>query len=293
MRHVIYMLMGFSVVTHIVSFSLHVTFTMVKSYLMQPKYYKGLWFTYGTLNLLLDFTIWSIPLPTIYTILHNLSTRKKILLVLEFALGMMSLCSSILRVSLWKYAATLGGDPTYNAPILYVLYISEVSLAINCVSVAALRPLVVKVTKGFNRLRGKPSTKNQSNSTGYGYRASPGPAQLKGFGSSGSRSIGNKDGFTTLDEELVEWRDVAFDITTPDPVLDTQPQVRTPTPTPTFGAFQHPSGSSGEKLKTTNIDACQGAHSRPACDALSSPGGMVSLADANTTNSTTSYPSPP
>ena len=223
-----------------------------------------------------------------------------------------------MRISFWRYAAGVGTDPTYNAPILYVLYVAEVSLAISCVSLAALRPLVVKVTKGFNRLRGKPTSTNKSRSTDYELGANPGPAQSR---TGDSRTTGNKGGFTTADQELVEWKSGVLDIEIPqfvqqacscpcngdaepeivvahtsscprcpDPAWGTQPQALAPAPAPDHGITHHPlSCSSGETLGTTNTGSeCQSGLSQRSCDALPSSDSTVNLTNADT-NSTNDY----
>ena len=304
MRYIIYTLMGVSIVNSAVSSSLSLVFTIVESLLVQPKYYTALWFTYGSLNLAMDLIIWIIPLPTIFSVMSNLSARKRILLALEFAVGILCWCSPILRLSLWRYAAGVGTDSTYNAPILFVLYVAEVSLAISCVSAAALRPLIVKMTKKFNRLRGKPTSTNKSRSTGYEFGASPGLAQSR---TGGSRTTGNKGVFSTVDHELKEWRGGVLDVensqfvqqtcscpcdgvgvvahasSCPRPVRGTQPEV----PTATDHGTILSSFSSGDTLRTTNIGSvCQGAHSRHPCDVLPSSESMVNLTNADT-NSTT------
>ena len=215
MRRTIYAIMGFSVVNNTVTCCLGMTFTMVKSLVLQSnKYLTPLYFTYGTLNLLVDLIIWLIPLPTVFSVMKNLPTRKKILLALAFAAGMLCWGSTILRISLRKYVFGLGSDPSYSAPIFYVLYLTEVSLAIGCASVVTLRPLVVKITKVFNKLRGNPPPTNTPPTTGNLFRVSPGPAQIpqpSGYETrpSGPRATGNKGGFkelTIAGHELVEWK---------------------------------------------------------------------------------------
>lgn len=330
MRRMIYALMGICVALSTISPCLQLAFTHVRSLFTQSKYYTILWFTNSILNFLVDLTIWSIPLPTIFSVMHNLSTQKRILLVVEFAVGMLSWCSSILRISFWKYAADVDRDPTYNAPLLYILCIAEVSIAIGCVSVAALRPLVVKVTKGFNRLRGKPVSTNKSRFTNYNIRASPSLAKSKGYGSStsGSKKTSNKDGFEEhmiADQELMEWEDNVLgtkrsqqqacsctcrdgDIelggiaahtsscaSCPDLSQDTKPETPTLAPVATdHGTIHHPPRcSSGETLSTTSItSACQGAHSWPPCDAIISSESTVNLTNADSNSRTTVYPDP-
>ena len=217
MRCIIYALMGFSVVNNTVACCLTLVFAMVQSLAtLSPRYFAPFWFTHGALNLLLDMITWFIPLPTVFSVMRNLSTRKRILLGLEFSLGMLCWCSVILRISLRQHVVVLGGDPSYNAPILSVLTVAEVSLAISCASVVALRPLAVKITKGFNRLRGKPLSTNKSRSSGFGFGASQSLAQSRGYGfRPGSRITLNKGGFeehTAAHHELMEWEDDALDI---------------------------------------------------------------------------------
>ena len=320
MRRLIYTLMCFSIITNTAAPCLITVFTVIPSFLMQHKYITGLWYTYGTLNLLMDLTIWSIPLPTVFSVMQNVSTRKKVLLVLVFAIGSITCVSSILRISFGKYATGLKGDPTYTSPIFIVLYTSEVSIAISCASLATLRPLVVQVTKKFNRLRGKPTSTNKSRSTGYEFGQRPTNPQSKGFGSTigGTRTTGNKGGFMTVDQELMEWKDNFSEIERSqscscprrggdiepgnmaasscprchDPARRLQPLVPTPATTDNRNIHRSSRSSSGDTLRTTNIGStCQDAHSRPPCDALPSSESTVNLTDGNA-NSATGYPRP-
>ena len=221
MRWTIYAAMGFSIVSNTISGCLSLAFTIVESLIIQSnKYLTGIWFTYCSLNLLLDLTIWAIPLPAVFSVMKSLSKRKRILLGMAFAVGMMCWCSAILRISFRKYVLVLGGDPSYNAPIIFVLYVTEGSLAISCVSVATLRPLVVEITKGFNRLRGKPSSK-KSRTSASGYEASPGLAQPGGYGprSGATKATGNKGWFGVpdfVDEEMAKWKNGAVGIQRPE-----------------------------------------------------------------------------
>lgn len=313
--------MGISIVTNLASPCLLSVFTMVDSLLANPKYLTGLWFTYGVINLLMDLTIWSTPLPAIFSIMHNLSTRRKTLLVLTFAVGMLSWCSSILRLSFWRSALGFSQDPTYSSPIFVVLYVTEVSLAMTCVSVAALRPLAVKITEKFNRLRGKTTTttstdKSKTARTGSTF------SQLKESGTSGSKTMGSREELTTVDQELMEWKDGDLgiarsqfvgqtcnclsksggDIELGDscprclsPVRGTQLQF--PAPTAINHGTVHRSSSSssgtGETLRRANIgSACQSAQSRSTCDAIPPSESTVNLTNPDT-SSTTDYPRPP
>ena len=318
MRWIIYALMGASALNNAIGMSLGLTFSFVRTFIFQSaKYNLPLWLTYGTLNLLLDLIIWSLPLPTVLSVMKNVSTRKKILLVLVFVMGMMCWCSAILRISLRKHISELGRDPSYNAGIFYVLYIVEPALAISCVSLATLRPLVVKITKGFNRLRGKPTSTSRSRPTGYEFGGSPGLNQSNGHGSrqarpGGPKAVRSKGGFgdpTIVGEELVEWKDDALDITRSqfvqqacgcpykgegghtsscpkrlDPARGTHIQIPPPTATDLSTSYRSSSASSGETLRTTNPH--HSAHSRPPV--LPSSESTVNLTNADT-NATTNW----
>ena len=222
MKWIIYSLMAACIINSIGGAVLDMTFNVLILSLgfQRRKYAMPLYITNGSLHLFLDLTIWFIPLRAMYSIMHNLSTRKKILLAAALVVGMMSCCSSILRLAFWKIATGLRGDLTYNGPILILLYVIEITLAMGCVSVATYRPLVVQMTKGFNRMRGKPTSTNKSRTSGYVYENSQKNAQGRGYGSrtTGSRTTGNKGGFeenttlTAVDLELAEWKDNAVNV---------------------------------------------------------------------------------
>lgn len=324
MQRIIYVLMGFSILNNIVSACLYSVFSATEAFLLQSKrYLTVLWFTSGALNLLMDLIIWYIPMPAIIAIMHNLPTKKKILLILAFAVGMMSWISAILRISFRKYMLGLGEDPTYNGPIFNVLLVAEVTLAISCVSVATFRPLVVKITKGFNRLRGKPISANKnSRTTDPEFGASLSPAGSKGYGSStgGSRTTGNKGGFGHC-QELMEWKDDVSDIKSSapqfvqqtcschcrdgdvelgsvvahapscprgsHPTLGTQLQVPAPAAIDHSTTHRSSNSSSRETLRSTNI----GSPSWPPLHTLPSSESTAKLTNANI-SSTTDYPKP-
>lgn len=283
--------MAISIVNNAIGFSLCLTFSMVTSLVLQSKrFLLPLWFAYGSISLSLDLTIWSIPLPTVYSTMHNLSTRKKILLVLAFTVGMMSWVSAILRIALRKYVSGLASDPTYNAPIINLLYVSEVALAISCVSAATLRPLIVKMSKWFNRVRGKPpSSKRRSHDCEFG--GSPGFSYEPS--TSGPRPTGNsgKGGFeedtTIVEQDATEWKDDVSGIGKPQcvqiaPTRGTQSQIPAPT---TIGhatidhctTYRSSNSSSGETLRLSNTG--QGTTSR---DTLPSTESTTHLTNTKT-----------
>ena len=323
LRRTIYAVMGFSIVFNITATCIAIGFAIVKSLALQPKkYFVPFWFTSSAINLLLDLIIWSIPLPSVSSIMHNLSTRKKILLGLAFSVGMVCWCSVILRISLREYVLGMGSDPTYSAPIVSVLMVAEVSLAISCVSVATLRPLLVKMTTTFNRLREKQTPTSESGTTAYEFEASQAPAQSKGYGPrpGGPRATTlNKDRVweqTIVGQELVEWKEDASDAKSTQFVQQTYIcscsegdvelggivahtsscprsydsssrgiQLQVPVPAATGHGTTHrsPSTSSRETLRTANIGSpCQSAHSQPPCDAIPFSESTVNLTNADT-----------
>ena len=307
LRRIIYALIGFSIVINTVLPACQLCYVTKAKWLVQSqKYLMIIWFTYGSLNLLMDLIIWFIPLPSVISIMHNLSARKKIMLVLAFAVGLMSVCSATLRVSFRKYIFGLGADPTYNAPIINVLLVSEVSLAIGCVSVVTLQPLVAKVTEVFNRLRGKPTSTNTNGMAGVEVGVSPGLAQL----------AGNKGGFgqrVAVNQELAEWKDdvtdnklsqsvqqtplrdgevelgsivahVLSNPRRPDPAHRINLHSSTLAATTDHGPIHRSlSSSSGETLGTTTIGSTyQGGTSRQPCDPLPSSESTINLTNADT-----------
>ena len=304
---------------------LQILFTLVESFLVQShKYLSVLFLTCSSLNLAIDILIWGIPLPSVYPVIDKLSSRKRVLLVLVFAIGVLSWCTTILRIAWRKYVADLGNDPTYNGPILVVLYTTEVSLAITCVSLVTLRPLVVKVTKGFNRLRGKQSTSsNQSKSTSYRY-ATPQAKKFE-FGSSGSRTTDTTGGvgtYTAVGEELRVLKDHGLVVqhicgcTSEDSDVESGSVVAPPSScprclgsavgtqlqVPALAATGHPttrdttysttkSRSSRETFGTTKMGGTSQGTYRPPFDSLPPSESTVNLTTVNT-NPTTHDPIP-
>ena len=278
MRWLIYGIMSVSVLNNFIAATLGMAFSLVNSLVLQSeRYLLKLWFVYGALSLSLDLIIWIIPLPTIISTMHTLSTKKKILLGMAFAVGTMCWCSAILRISLRKYVAGISSDPTYNAPIINLLYVSEVSLAICCVSVATLRPLIVKMTKKINKLRGKPTSTNKSRSSGYGFGGSQ---------QSGSRpgGTGNKGRFGEIivEQELSQWTEDASNIERSQSMQKTSTrggQLQVPVPAVINHNTTHcsSSASSGETLRVNTAGSHQGAHSQPHCDAQSSTESTANL----------------
>ena len=314
-RCLIYGVMCFSILNNLVATALQIVFTYVETLIVQSRKYFGVLFlTCSSLNLVIDILIWGIPLPSVYPIFYNLTSRKRAMLVLVFAIGVLSWCSSILRIAWRKYITNLGTDPTYNAPILIVLYTTEISLAITCVSLVTLRPLVVNITKAFNGLRTKKSTSSsQSKTTGYRFGATPQPRGIE-FGSNGSKTTdttGRFGTYTAVGEELMVLKDHGLVIQNSQlaqhiygcpcedgdvesrgvvapaspcprclgPVLDTKLQV------PTLAATSYPttkSRSCRETLRMTNIGGTsQGAY-RPPFDAPTSSESMVNLTTIDT-----------
>lgn len=222
MRYIIYTLLVVSIINNTIAASLHIVFSMVTSFILHTaKYVSPLWFSYGALNLLTDVTIWVIPLPSVCSAMHKYSTRKKVLLVLAFSMGALSWCSSLVRISLSKryLLGRLASDAVYNTPIFYVLFVAEISLAIGCVSVATFAPLVVRITKAVNRLKGKSTSTTKSKVTGgNGVGAGPTPAQSKGYerriGSLRTRGIKSWFGEDTTidDQDQMELKGDASDI---------------------------------------------------------------------------------
>ena len=327
LRRFISILMGLSVVNNITTACISTTFLTLPNFArVSGRYLTPLWFTYGSLNLLMDLTIWSIPLPSLFSIIHNFSVRKRVLLVLAFAVGIMCWCSAILRISFRKYIVGLGDDPPYNGPILVVLYTAEMSLAMGCVSVATLRPLVVIMTNGFNRLRGKPALTNRTRTARFRFDTKPSFVRSIGHQScpGGPRtagSSGENTETTIIVQELMEWQsDDVLDIEKPQliqqacscpytggdielggmvahahscpqcPGASRGTQLQVPAPAATHHSSFHRSSSFS---RTTNIGSavttCRGAHSQPPCGALPASESTVNLTNADT-NSTTGCP---
>ena len=323
-RRLIYAVMCFSILNNIVATSIQIVFTYEETFLVQSHKYFGVQFlTCSSLNLATDILIWCIPLPSVYPVIRNLSTRKRVLLVLVFAIGALSWCSSILRIAWRKYITNLGSDPTYNAPILIVLYTTEISLAITCVSLVTLRPLIVQITKGFNWLRTKRSACSTQSRPRFG--ATP---QSRGFefGSNGSKTTDTTGGsgtYTAVGEEMMVLKDHGLIIQNSQlaqhicgcpcedgdvesgslvapasrcprclgPAPDTQLQV------PVLAATGYPttrnttysttkSHSSRETLEMTNIGGTSQGIYRPPLDAPHSSESMVNLTKVNTNPST-------
>ena len=207
MRYLIYILMGFSIGNNTIPSILSCVFSNQAVFLLQSeKYITPLWLAYGILTMLLDLVIWSIPLPSVFSIMHNLSTKRRIALVLTFTVGMMSWCSAILRIVFRKYVTDLAADPTYTSPIILVLFVSEISLAMSCVSLATLQPLVAQIMEWFNRLRGKPTSTTEGRTLDLKFGTGSSFVQSKESGPNAYGSnLGIKGRFGI--QELAEWKD--------------------------------------------------------------------------------------
>ena len=327
MRRIIYTLMGIAVISNSIAIALSLLFSMVPSYVLQPhKYFIPFWFTYGTFNLLLDLAIWSIPLPGVFSVMHNLSIKERILLGMAFSLGMMCWCTVVLRISLRKYAGDLAHDPTYNAPIINLFTMAEVSIAISCVSLVTLGPLVAQVTKGFNSLRGKP-TASSGHDSGESQTLAQYQSESKEGSGSGLRSPrttlkrGQFGEHTIVGQELKEWKDDTSNVKCsqfvqracscpcrgddvelggivahapscprfPNSARGTQLQVPTPATIIDHGTIHRSScSSSGETLRTADIGSPrQGTHSQPHCDTQYSSESTVNLTNADTNTTIT------
>ena len=224
MRSIIHFVMGFTIFNNLCGITVHTIFSVrALSPGFQPrKYVLPYWFAYGSCNLILDLIIWALPIRSILSILHNLSTRKKFSLILTFTVGMLCWCASTLRISCWRFAVDANSDPAYNTPILTLLGVIEVCLAMSCVSLVTLRPLVAEVTKWFNRLKGIPTSTKDSSQPDYKnskpldceFEKSQG---LPHYGTGGFRTTGNKGGFgdTAVGPELAEWEDNGLEIKEP------------------------------------------------------------------------------
>ena len=316
MRSIIHSVMGFSIFNNLAGITVHTRFSvMALSPGFQPwKYIFPFWFAYGSCNVLIDLIIWALPIRSIFSILHNLSARKKFSLILTFTVGMLCWCASILRISCWRFAVDANSDPAYNTPILTLLGVIEACLAMSCVSLVTFRPLVVEMTKWFNRLRG---TTDNNKSDDCQFEKSP---NLPQYGTGGFRTTGNKGGFgdTTVCQELTEWKDNGLVISEPRAVQqacscsrmggDVEPRhivSHVPScpihPNPAGGTqFQAPTlvamsqsttgrssnSSDGETRKPANtattIRACLGNHSWPSCDTRLSSESTISLTSALT-----------
>ena len=299
MRSIIHSVIGFSIFNNLAGITIHTQFTVMS---LSPgfqsfKYMVPFWFAYGSCNLLIDLTIWALPIRSISSILHNLSSRKKCSLILTFAAGMLSWGSSILRLSCWRFAVDSNYDPAYNTPILTLFGVIEVCVAMSCVSLVTLRPLVVGMTKWFNRLRGIPtSTLNSKslptstgNSKSLGCQSEQGP-NLPQYGTGGFRTTGNKGRFggKTVGLKPTEWEDNGLEIK-PQAVQQACSQVQVPSPVAMSRSTTSRSSSSsdGETHKPANtattIRACLDKHSWPPCDTRVSSESTTSFASLTST----------
>ena len=100
-----------------------------------------LWYTNGGLSILIDSTIWFLPIPIVFR-LQKIGRRKKVMLFLTFSLGLMCPITALGRLCVVRQASKLRGDLAWSMAYIHILTTAEVGLAISAVSLATLRPLL-------------------------------------------------------------------------------------------------------------------------------------------------------
>ena len=127
-----------------------------------------LWYTNSGLSLLIDFTIWFLPIPVVLR-LQKIGRRKKVMLFLTFSLGLMCPVTALGRLSVVRQASRLRGDLAWSMAYIHILTTAEVGLAISAVSLVTLRPLLTLVLdwwKGAGSLSLKVPTQRTGTSEG-------------------------------------------------------------------------------------------------------------------------------
>ena len=127
-----------------------------------------LWYTNSGLSLLIDFTIYFLPIPSVLR-LQKIGRRKKVMLILTFSIGLMCPITALGRLAVVRHASKLRGDLAWSMAYIHILTTAEVGLAISAVSLATLGPLlnlVLDWCKGTGSLSWKIPTQPTGTSEG-------------------------------------------------------------------------------------------------------------------------------
>lgn len=106
--------------------------------------FKILWYINSGITLLVDLTIWSLP---IHMILRSerMDWKKKFTLVLAFSVGVLSCVASLARLVLISWAARVSQDSAWNRVYIHVLCTAEIGFGVCAASMMSLRPLITKI----------------------------------------------------------------------------------------------------------------------------------------------------
>lgn len=118
-----------------------------------------MWYINGVLTILLDVTLWFIPLPVVFKD-EKIFRKENTGVLVVVGTGLLACFASMARIWAVKNA-TESDDRHWNMSLIYMFDQSEVAFGIMAACMASLRPLVkVKRLAGF--VRGPQSQKNDS-----------------------------------------------------------------------------------------------------------------------------------
>lgn len=101
-----------------------------------------LWYFNSGLSLPIDFTIWFLPIPTVFR-LQNLDRRQRIGLAMTFGLGLMCPATALGRLCVIRKASKFKGDQAWAQAYIHILTSIEVGMAISAVSMVTLGRILI------------------------------------------------------------------------------------------------------------------------------------------------------
>ncbi|KAF8421618.1 hypothetical protein EV426DRAFT_193221 [Tirmania nivea] len=162
-NYMTYVLMVIASLNGITCFMVNLIFNLVNTY----KYIRQSFPIYivinSSVNLVLDFAIWCVPLSSIWR-LQKLDFRKRLAIIATFSVGLFCCLSGVARsVYLFSPSKTKLDGQWDKVPI-QLLCIMEMNLAISGASMAVLKPLLAKL----GCIGGSPIISQASNPNNHG-----------------------------------------------------------------------------------------------------------------------------
>ena len=184
------------------------TFVLVTITLKQTVRDNGLtilWYVNGGVTLVVDLTIWGVPIPIIVRS-GKLDWNKKVRLFLAFGVGLLSCASTLARLCLIP-VSKIGEDTAYNRVYIHVLCTSEMGFGICAASMMPLRPILTKMNKWFRGTRTSAVTNLQNREP---------PRRINLYPGLDSRGDGNNTTSTGICSDLNTGNNMASVVATSD-----------------------------------------------------------------------------
>lgn len=159
-------------------------------------------FFYSTsaFNIVTDIWILVLPLKTLRSI--NRPTREKYALFLIFGVGTFAAVASIVRLHT-IYTYTLAEDPFRDGILVNQWSVIEVTIAISCASVSALKPVFSSKQRRMTRRAVLNSSSGGGGTTGYGYGQSGAWRNT----TQGDMDTGGEGGLQSRNEHRKSWKE--------------------------------------------------------------------------------------